>query len=226
MAQRLATVSWMWAAALALAACSNPLQTGVPPSQNPLTSPPWETFVRAGPEAHKEIDYETLNGEIIASAQPGELVPDKAIAVDEIKETTEADQPNEDQQAAATEPAKAGEIKAVAVLPVQGAGKPGNAELTQAMRDILGDAGIKVVNKPRRDALSIQGKVNRKQIANGNERVELIWQVITHDGKLLGDIKQANEVPAGSLDAGWGVNAEAASQAAAEGIAQLMQRYR
>jgi hypothetical protein len=42
----------------------------------------------------------------------------------------------------------------------------------------------------------------------------------------LGDIKQNNPVPAGSLDKGWGDNAGFATQAAAEGIFKLIEKYR
>ena len=42
----------------------------------------------------------------------------------------------------------------------------------------------------------------------------------------LGDIKQANNVPAGSLDAGWGENAGFVAEAAATGIFDLINKFR
>jgi hypothetical protein len=46
------------------------------------------------------------------------------------------------------------------------------------------------------------------------------------DGKTLGDVKQANDVPLGSLDQGWGPAAAAVAEAAATGIFDLVKRYR
>jgi hypothetical protein len=56
--------------------------------------------------------------------------------------------------------------------------------------------------------------------------VALKWDVQTPDGKNFGDVKQSNAVPAGSLDAGWGENAAFATEAAATGIYELINKYR
>ena len=45
-------------------------------------------------------------------------------------------------------------------------------------------------------------------------------------GGKLGDVNQANNVPAGSLDAGWGDIAGAAVEAAASGIFELINKFR
>ena len=39
------------------------------PVENPLARPPWEVFVEAGPNAHNELDLETLYG-------PGNIPPE------------------------------------------------------------------------------------------------------------------------------------------------------
>ena len=173
-------------------------------SADSLLQPPWEALVKAGPGADKDIDLETLNGPQKIAEPPQEV-------------------------AAAPEPKKSmpkpgdTEIKAVAVLPVSGSG---GAELTAAMRKVLKDAGWPVLSAARADALSIQGRVVVDAAKNDQQLVHLVWVVSTPKGKVLGDIKQNNPVPAGSLDAGWGENAGYASQAAAEGIFKLIEKFR
>ncbi len=180
-------------------------------SADSLLQPPWEALVKAGPEAEKDIDLETLNGPQKTAEPPPDFVPE----------------PQE--VAAAPEPKKSlpkpgdTEIKAVAVLPVSGLG---GAELTAAMRKILKDAGWPVLSAARADALSIQGRVVVDAAKNDQQLVHLVWVVSTPKGKVLGDIKQNNPVPAGSLDSGWGENAGYASQAAAEGIFKLIEKFR
>ncbi len=117
-------------------------------------------------------------------------------------------------------------IRAVAVPSVQGAKGAGNAELTKAMRAVLAEAGWPVVGAPAADALMIRGVVKIGAAKGSVQTVGLEWVVTTPDGKRLGDVQQSNEVPAGSLDKGWGENARFASEAAAEGIFKLIEKYR
>lgn len=116
------------------------------------------------------------------------------------------------------------EIRAVAVVPVQGSPGGGDAELTAAMRKTLVDAGWPVLAAPRPDALTIVGKV-QVAAAGANQKVLVRWLVQSPDGKTLGDVKQANDVPAGSLDAGWGGAAFAVAESAAGGIFDIVKRY-
>jgi hypothetical protein len=175
-------------------------------SETSLVRPPWEAYVKAGKDAGKDIDLETLNGP--QAAEPPAVV-------------AEAPAPAEPAKPAP----KPGDtvIKAVAVLPVKGQG--GN-ELAAAMRKQLKDAGWPVLSAARGDALSIQGSVGIDEATNGQQLVHLVWAVTTPKGARLGDIKQNNPVPAGSLDGGWGENAGFATQAAAEGIFKLIEKYR
>lgn len=190
-----------------LAACSSPrlpFEKDLP-AQDAMISPPWETLVKAGPGAEKELDLETLNGpgSQIASAAPSSKIPDG-------KQTQ-----------------KPGiVIKSVAVPTVQGAAGSGNADLTEAMRQVLREAGWPVVNAPAADALTIRGKVKTGPVNGATQNVRLEWVVTTPDGKPLGNIAQANNVEAGSLDKGWGENARFATEAAATGIFKLIQGYR
>lgn len=124
------------------------------------------------------------------------------------------------------QPHKAGhvEIRAVAVVGVKGSPGGGDAELTAAMRKTLSQAGWPVVSKPQADALTIVGRV---QVAEGgdNQRVSVRWIVKSPDGKTLGDVKQANDVPKGALDGGWGPAAVAVAEGAAMGIFDIVNKF-
>ena len=58
------------------------------------------------------------------------------------------------------------------------------------------------------------------------QNVALAWTVSSPDGRKLGTINQANDMPVGSLDDGWGDDAFYVAQAAAGGIYDLVKRYR
>jgi hypothetical protein len=203
----------------ALAACSGPrlpFEKELPAS-SAMINPPWETLVKAGPGADKELDLETLNGPNGQRSGTSNSAPPEQVAVAD-KAPVSLEAPPSTKKGVA--------IKAVAVPAVQGATGSGNTDLTKAMRQVLREAGWTVVNAPAPDALTIRGKVKTAR-ANGNtQNVKLEWVVTSPDGKRLGDIAQANDVEAGSLDKGWGENARFATEAAAEGIFKLIQKYR
>jgi hypothetical protein len=203
--------------AVVLAGCSGPrlpFEKDVP-AESSIINPPWEALVQAGPGADKELDLETLNGP--AAAEPPPPLIAEAEAAGRAEELPEP-KPKVPQKNAVA-------IKSVAVPQVTGAASKGNAELTQAMRQVLRDAGWPVVNAPAANALTIRGKVQSVR-AGSVEKVNLAWLVTTPDGKVLGDITQANDVPAGSMANGWGENARFATEAAATGIFKLIQNYR
>lgn len=208
--------------ALLLASCSGPrlpFEKDLP-ADSATVNPPWETLVQAGPNADKELDLETLNGPGGQFANSTAVTPPPA----PIEATPQ--QVGEKQQVAKDDSKKGIVIKSVAVPLVQGAAGSGNTDLTEAMRQVLREAGWPVVNSPAPDALTIQGKVKMAAAKGSSQTVKLEWLVTTPDGKRLGDISQANDVQAGSLDQGWGENARYASEAAAEGIFKLIQGYR
>jgi hypothetical protein len=188
--------------------------------QNELAVPPWETFTKAGQGAEYEIDLETLNG------------PDKSA----IAANGDGPAASQDVLAAIAEPTVAAgskqkatdavAIKSVAVIPVQGLNDRSNGELTAAMRDVLQEAGWPVIDKPSPDALVVQGQASLTAANGPTQKVTLTWSVKTPKGTSLGDVSQANDVPAGSLDAGWGENAGLAAKAAADGIFRLIEKYR
>ena len=117
------------------------------------------------------------------------------------------------------------EIRAVAVVPVKGSPGGGDAELTAAMRKTLSAAGWPVVSKPQPDALTVIGRVKLAAKGADSQSVTVTWVVESPDGKMLGDVKQANDVPKGALDQGWGPAAMAVAEAAGPGIYDIVKRH-
>mgnify|MGYP007071443892 CR=1 FL=1 len=72
----------------------------------------------------------------------------------------------------------------------------------------------------------IEGHVKLAAKDDQTQSVSLRWLVKSPTGKVLGDVKQANDIPAGSLDGGWGGAATAVAEAAATGIFDVVKRYR
>ena len=178
------------------------------PKADRLVAPPWETMVKAGPGASKDLDLETLNGP--QSVAGG------------VTEASTAQQ--EEAQPTKAKPGQS--IKAVAVLAVTGNAPAGNAELTSAMRSTLKKAGWPVRTKAGKDTLSISGKVRLGEVRGKVQTVTLAWDVKAPNGKSLGLVSQTNDVPAGSLDQGWGDQATPAVEAGATGIFELIDKFR
>ncbi len=239
-----------------------------------LTSPPTEFFARAGPEAGRQIDFETVHGPGLAALGTTQLAgADQVVEHEEIRpwvaavsplpgearmpeitvserglaaappdrdDTGEAGlasaapapaakpaQPTK-QATAVPATAKPGQsaIRSVAVVPVRGSPGNGDAQLTAAMRKVLSEAGWPVVSKPQPDALTVEGHVKLSAKDGATQSVSLRWVVKSPDGKVLGDVKQANDVPKGALDEGWGGAASVVAEAAATGIFDVVKRYR
>lgn len=200
-----------------------------------LDMPPPEYFAMAGPGAEREIDFETLTGSVSSMVAMDGLGPE-ADVTDRGPEPQTAVAGAEHQAAPEAKAAEAAfarenadgkvEIKAVAVLAVKGSPGGGNAELTAAMRRTLAAAGWPVISKPRPDALTIRGRVDLSKPKGNQQDVSVRWVVETPAGSELGDVKQANSVPAGMLDTGWGEAAFAVAEAAASGIFDIIKVYR
>jgi hypothetical protein len=221
-------VKWLTAILLValLAACTSTGDRAV----NPLAQPPWEAFVAAGYGAEFEVDLETLNGPgadtQIAQSQDPSLRPGLDEPAPEAPEAEVAAKAEQPAASKAKHNPDATAINAVAVPPVTGGDQRANAELTQAMRDVLREAGWPVIDAPRKDALTIEGKLSVAPEQASTQKVGIAWLVKTPKGSLLGDLKQSNDVPAGALTQGLGENARYAAEAAADGIFKLIQKYR
>jgi hypothetical protein len=184
--------------------------------------PPLDAFAKAGPGAEKDIDLEAYYGSLEAATAAGAPVPPPP--------PTPPPAPSVDQPATAVPGAapsgNRAEIRAVAVTEVRGSPGSGNDELVRAMRRTLVEAGWPVLEEARADAFTIVGEVALGPATGAAQRVRVDWTVKMPDGKVIGTIKQANDVPSGSLDKGWGDTAYYATQAAAEGIFQVVNTMR
>ena len=58
----------------------------------------------------------------------------------------------------------------------------------------------------------------------GKQQVQISWALRRGDGREIGQVSQANAVPAGSLDGAWGDVAYAVATAAAPGVIALIER--
>lgn len=189
---------------------------------------PAQAFAAAGPGADKDVDYETLYGPqaaqsasnagmgvTTASLAPSEQLPAPATPVAAVK--SKAKLPS-------SEPTNA--IKAIALVSVTGSPGGGDRDLKDALRRFLTQAGWPVVDAPQSGALTVKGTVKVDPAKGATQRVALAWAVSSVDGRNLGTVRQANDVPAGSLEKGWGSMAEPAAQSAAEGLFKLVDGMR
>ena len=115
---------------------------------------------------------------------------------------------------------------------VQGAPGDGNDSLHRAFRRILQDTDLPSTEIAEPGDLLIRCLVTLGEPKNNQQVVTLTWQVsyldpnltgpAAIDGKLLGEISQANLVPVGALDGAWGALAYQISRAAFQGIKDLL----
>ncbi len=186
---------------------------------------------RAGPNAGDDIDYERVYGPgavgppVVASLSPqsqpiqvARQLPEKKRAVVKVaqKKSNASDAPVAGRK----------KVSAVAMTRVSGSPGTGNRDLLLAMRKVMKSAGWPVLTRSRGDALTVTGKVKLDPPNGANQKVAVAWTVRTPDGKVLGTVNQANDVPAGSLNRGWGESATYVSEAAAEGIFKLVNAAR
>jgi hypothetical protein len=193
--------------------------------------------------ADKEVVHEDIAPTVASVAPlPGEgMLPEVAVSDDGLMPAPPGeDEPKTLPRHAVAEASKAKDgtavparaepgkqaIRAVAVVPVKGSPGGGDAELTSVVRKVLSEAGWPVVSKPQRDALTVEGRVKLAKKDAETETVSIRWLVKTPDGKVLGDVKQANDLPKGALDQGWGPAARAVAEAAATGIFDVVKNYR
>lgn len=166
----------------------------------------------------------TSGGSGNASGRAARRVPDRE-QLATARPAPDAKTDTGDKQAFADRSVRGG-IDKVALVGVTGSPGRGNDELYVAMRKVLRDAGWPVVKKPGKTTLSISGRVALTAPKSGVQQVKLAWAVTLPSGKVLGTVRQANDVPAGSLNKGWGQTAGYAAEAAAEGIFSLVEQVR
>jgi hypothetical protein len=111
-----------------------------------------------------------------------------------------------------------------AVVPaVTGAPGDGAQSLTGAIQAELSKNGVLVTpGSASPTAYRIEGVVKVGAARDGNQPIQIDWNVKDPQGKKLGTVSQKNEIPEGSLDGAWGRTADAAAAAATQGILKLL----
>lgn len=107
---------------------------------------------------------------------------------------------------------------------ITGAPGDGNKSLAQALTAILPLKGLRIEPKKAKAQWRVEGVVKVTSTSDKQDVVTLTWRVLDAKGKEAGKIAQQNPVPKGSLNKEWGKIAAFAAEAAAEGIAQLIQQ--
>lgn len=113
----------------------------------------------------------------------------------------------------------------LAVRPVTGAPGDGGSTLTRAMAYALNRAHVALAEKAGdTESFILTGKVELSAPDAGQQHVKVRWILSRRDGSEVGRIDQQNAVPVGSLDGNWGDIAFAVANAAAPGVAALIQK--
>lgn len=115
----------------------------------------------------------------------------------------------------------------VTVRKVSGAPGDGDQSLARAMADALRRSHLVLADKPGEGAnFVVEAAVDVAPPVAGKQRVRIAWSLLRANGTTVGQVKQENGVPAGSLDGPWGLTAYDAANAAAPGIAALIAEVR
>jgi hypothetical protein len=112
-------------------------------------------------------------------------------------------------------------VARVFVRAVEGAPGDGRTSLTQAIRHILAQNNVTVVEQEDAEALLALGTV-RLQDRGAVQLVQIEWRVLKPDGTTAGTVSQQNQIPKGLLDGPWGPTATAAASGSAEGLLQIL----
>lgn len=118
----------------------------------------------------------------------------------------------------------AGADAAVGLRPITGAPGDGGRALLRAMNDALRRVHVALAAQPGQESFVLTGAVTLSSARAGQQQVKVHWALLHADGREVGQVDQQNAVPAGSLDGAWGDVAYYVANAAAPGIAALIER--
>lgn len=114
----------------------------------------------------------------------------------------------------------------VRVVNVTGAPGDGNATLTRAMRRALGTSQMILADRADPQAFTVTGTVSLAPPEGAKQRISIKWVVTDPGGQVVGDLEQANNIPAGSLNGPWGGLADVIAMAAGDAVVTLIHRAR
>lgn len=117
----------------------------------------------------------------------------------------------------------------IVLRPVTGAPGDGSRTLTTSLARMLSEARYDVDTRWQAEdapvpfgAVIVLGEVEVTTLETGVDKVDLVWTVLDHRSKWMGEIKQTNTVPQGTLEGNWGEIAVYAAHGAKEGILGLL----
>lgn len=109
----------------------------------------------------------------------------------------------------------------ILVEPVTGAPGDGNRALYRAIANALAALDVSITEDRRQASLILNGQVGFEP-GEKQDKILIVWRVMTLDGFEVGRATQENVVPAGALDEQWGVEAENIAEAAVIGIERII----
>jgi hypothetical protein len=118
-------------------------------------------------------------------------------------------------------------LRKVVIGQVTGApgGDSGNRALTRALTYALQRVKVPVVEQADADTLGISGTVKITPKPNRLRNIAFRWAVLNAEGKEIGKVDMANDVPDELVERSWAEIATAVADAAADGIADIVERF-
>ncbi|MBN3867179.1 hypothetical protein [Gluconobacter kondonii] len=113
---------------------------------------------------------------------------------------------------------------------VTGAPGDGNISLARAFYSSFPDKTNTVTTTEKGADFIVRGKVDLKTGTAGNtghpvDHIEIVWHVLTPDGKEAGAATQLHDIAPHSLDGAWGDTADMAAEEAAQGVRTIVTNY-
>jgi hypothetical protein len=115
---------------------------------------------------------------------------------------------------------------ALVVWAVDNAPGDGATSLKAALERSLRRAGYRVLADLTEESLVVSGAIRVQPAGSGQQRVSVVWSVLSSDGTELGQIEQENVIAAGLLDGPWGEIARQIAGAAIDGITEVLDQVR
>lgn len=125
------------------------------------------------------------------------------------------------QAAPATPPAP--QVK-VMVAPVTGAPSDGNKQLFSGMRRALGSSKVVVIDAAGADTFTVTGTVVLTPVDERTAQLSVKWTLKDPKGREVGNIEQANPVPAAATRGSWAGFGDIVAAAAVEGVLELLDK--
>ena len=124
------------------------------------------------------------------------------------------------------ETAIARRLPAVLVGKVTGAPANDANALARSLAFQLGRAGLRVVDAPGADTITVEGEVTIAELGSETRRLAIAWRVTDKNGVELGRVDMQNHVPRVSIERQWSEMSFEIATAAAEGILDIAERAR